>query len=132
MQSICIVTLTEFYSYKEDVSGEVSLESRAHKSHRSDQPFAKLLSDNYLSTNDKMHIIDMMNSNRQVLHKNYRHHKRSPPATQQVDEIDPFNDFYDEVNDDLLYGSSLASQQKAESGKNIFLIIILYKFPENI
>lgn len=64
----------------------------------------------------------MMNSNRpkavrEVMSENYRHQKRSPPAIQRIDDIRQFNDYYDEVDDkfkdELLYGSSLASENKA-------------------
>lgn len=117
--------MNDFYSNEADISGEEALVSQfnSHKSHRSDQPFAKLLSDNYLSTDDKMHIIDMMNSNRpkavrEVLTENYRHQKRSLPL---IDGTGQFNDYYDEVNDkfkdEMLYGENLATGNKAESEK---------------
>lgn len=118
--------MSTLYSYEADVSNEDAFVNQftSHKTHRSDQPFAKLLSDNYLSTEDKMHIIDMMNSNRpkavrEVLSKNFRHQKRSPPSVQQIDGISQFNDYFDEVNDkfkdEMPYSSSLLSGNKAES-----------------
>lgn len=72
-----------------------------------------------------MHIIDMMNSNhpkaaREILNKNYRHQKRSVATIQQKSGISKFNDYYDNVNDkfedEMQYDSSLASENKAESG----------------
>lgn len=76
-----------------------------------------------------MHMIDMMNSNgpkpiREVFSENYRHQKRSPVAIQQIDDISQFNDYYDEVNDnfqdEMAYGSSMATGNKAESEWIVF------------